>query len=300
MKTTGASQTDSIRSHTYDTVTTYYDIASPDYESWSRNFNMHFGYCKSFANIFFLEKMLNNMNEEVLKRLAIDSGEESIIADLGCGIGTVARYTAKKYPNAKVTAVTISNYQIQQGRKLVEEAGLQDRIYIKNDNFEYLREANETFTHAYALESICHANGAGKELFISEMSRVLKTGGRFCIADGFIKHDKKLPRFFNYLYQKVIKYWALPCFGNINQFKSNLEKYGLTNIKVEEISWRIAPSVTYVPWTCVKFFAKEIWRNKSLRMEKERWYNVYAPVLGMIMGLYMKHFGYYLISGEKA
>ena len=71
------------------------------------------------------------------------------------------------------------------------------------------------------------------------------------------------------------------------------------DIKVEEISLRIAPSVAYVPYTCIKFFIKELWKNKSLRMKKERWNNVYGPLLGMILGLYRKHFGYYIISGKK-
>lgn len=288
-----------ISESTYDKVKTYYNIAGPDYETWSRNFNMHFGYCKSLANIFFLEKMLVNMNEEVLKRLKIDAAEESNIADLGCGVGTVARYAAKKYPFARITGVTIADYQIEKGRSLNEKEGFTNKVVLIKENFEHLHFGNETFSHAYALESACHANGSGKQLFISEMARVLKPGGRFCIADGFLKHDGKLPRFFSFLYKKILKYWALPCFGNIHEFEAGLKENGLDNITIKEISLRIAPSVAYVPWTCIKFFAKEIWKNKGLHMEKERWYNVYGPILGMILGLYRNHFGYYIISGEK-
>jgi MPBQ/MSBQ methyltransferase len=138
-----------------------------------------------------------------------------------------------------------------------------------------------------------------KELFVAEMARILKTGGRFCIADGFLKHDKKLPWLFTKIYRKIIDCWALPCFGNLDEFKNMLAKYGLTEIKTEEISMRIAPSVAYVPWTCIKFFATELWRKKSFKLKKERWNNVIAPVLGMILGLYRKHFGYYIISGVK-
>lgn len=288
-----------VLSNTYSTVKNYYDIAGPDYESWSKDFNMHFGYCKKFTDIFSLEKMLVNMNTAVVNNLHIDPAKPACIADLGCGVGTVARYTARRFPLAKITAVTISDYQIEKGNSLLEKEQLQKQVSLVKDNFENLHFENETFTHAYALESACHANGSSKELFIKQMGRVLKAGGTFCIADGFLKHDKKLPRFFFYLYKKIIKYWALPCFGNINEFEQKLKENGLQNITVREISLRIAPSVAYVPWTCVKFFVKEIWRNKSLRMKKERWYNVYAPVLGMILGLYRKHFGYYIISGKK-
>ena len=61
----------------YSEIRKYYDVAGPDYETWSRNFNMHFGYCKSFSDIFHLERMLVNMNEEVLKQLHIRPDEKA-------------------------------------------------------------------------------------------------------------------------------------------------------------------------------------------------------------------------------
>jgi ubiquinone/menaquinone biosynthesis C-methylase UbiE len=283
----------------YREIKEYYDIAGPDYEVWSRNFNMHFGYCRSFKDIFSLEKMLVNMNDEVLRQLRINPNEKTHIADLGCGVGTVARHAAKKFPLASITGITISDYQIRKGTSLIYKENVSNQVAIVKDNFEELHYEDNFFTHAYALESACHASGDGKENFIAEMARVLKHGGRFCIADGFIKHNNKLPRFFSFLYKKILRYWALPCFGNIQKFEEKLKQYGLTDIRIKEISLHIAPSVAYVPWVSLKFFAREIWKNKGLRMKKERWHNVYGPIVGMILGLYRKHFGYYIISGKK-
>jgi MPBQ/MSBQ methyltransferase len=111
--------------HTSDDITTtpkvygniqdYYNIAGPDYEAWSPNFNMHFGYCKHFMDIFSLEKMLNRMNDEVLGRLQLPADTAIKIADLGCGVGTVARHTAKKYTHAHITGTTIVDYQVEKG-----------------------------------------------------------------------------------------------------------------------------------------------------------------------------------------
>ncbi len=283
----------------YSQIRKYYDVAGPDYESWSPDFNMHFGYCRKFTDIFFLERMLRQMNDEVLKQLSIDPMQPAHIADLGCGVATVARHAAKKFPLASISAITISDYQVEKAHTLNLKEGLEKYVSIVKTNFEALEFDNGSFTHAYALESSCYAEGSGKELFIAEMARVLKQGGRFCIADGFIKHHRKLPCLFRYLYKKIIRYWALPCFGNILDFEDNLKKHGFGNIRIQEITPRIVPSVAYVPWTCIKFFAKEIWKHKSLRLKKERWHNVFAPVLGMILGLHRRHFGYYMISGEK-
>jgi ubiquinone/menaquinone biosynthesis C-methylase UbiE len=214
-------------------------------------------------------------------------------------VGTVARYAANRFPFAKITGITISEYQIEKGTSLINKENLNNQVSVVKDNFESLHYTDNYFTHAYALESACHASGDDKENFISEMARVLKHGGRFCIADGFIKHNKKLPGFFSFLYKKILRYWALPCFGNIQKFEKKLRQYGLTDIRIKEISLNIAPSVAYVPWVSLKFFVKEIWKNRSLRMKKKRWHNVYGPILGMILGLYRKHFGYYIISGKK-
>jgi MPBQ/MSBQ methyltransferase len=283
----------------HENIQEYYDVAGPDYEVWSKNFNMHFGYVRSFTDIFSLEKMLVNMNREVIKGLNINEAEGCHIADLGCGVGTVARYTANKYPRAKITGVTISKFQVDNAQVLIDKEMLRERVSVLDQNFEDLGFPDETFTHAYAIESACHAAGANKELFIAEMARTLKTGGQFCVADGFLKPARKRPALFRYLSKKIIKFWAVPEFAHITEFERSLKAHGFTDVSIREISWHIAPSVLYVPWICIKFFFKEIWRNKTLRMKKERWNNVYAPLLGMILGLHRKHFGYFIITGKK-
>ena len=283
----------------YTSIQDYYTFAGPDYASWSKDLNMHFGYCKRVSDIFFLEKMLYRMNDEVLKRLQITADKKIAIVDLGCGVGTVSRYTAKQFPHAAVTGITIVDAQIKKGTALIKNDCLSEKVELVKDNFENISFAAQSFDRAYAIESACHASGSNKILFVKEIARILKSGGRFCIADGFLKHHKKLPWLFHKIYVKIIKCWALPCFGNINEFIAALQQQGLTRIKVEEISLRIAPSVAYVPYTSLKFLISELWKTKTLRLKKERWNNVIAPMLGMILGLFSNHFGYYLISGEK-
>jgi len=283
----------------YHTVENYYEIAGPVYETWSPHFNMHFGYCRRFRDIFSLESMLQQMNAKVLEELQIDPLQPARIADLGCGMATVARYAAEHYPLSHLVAISIVEKHVAMAKELNKASGLQNQITVCRDNFENLHLSGNNFTHAYAIESACHAASPNKQKFITEMARILKPGGRFCIADGFLKSNQPPSGMFKWLYQKMTGYWAVPGFADINAFRSELEAAGLTNICVKEISYRIAPSVAYVPLVCLKFFVKELWKNKSLRMKKERWHNVYAPLLGMLVGLFRKKFGYYLITGEK-
>ena len=283
----------------YTRICDYYATAGPDYATWSPSFHMHFGYFRRFRDLFSLERMLENMNDIVLEQLRISPAAAVSIADLGCGMATVARYAARKFPRARITGVTIVKEQVEQAIRMNEKAGLAGRVNVLQQNFEDLDVPGERFTHVYAIESACHAHSANKALFIAEMARVLQRGGRFCIADGFLKKKGPRPWLFRWLYQKMTRYWAVPGFATIDDFKAALEAQGLKNIQLREISYRIAPSVLYVPLKCLQFFITELWKNRSLRMKKERWHNVYAPLLGMFVGLYRKQFGYYLVSGEK-
>ena len=50
----------------------FYNEATEDYEFWSKDFNMHFGYFIPFkTNPFKRDSMLNEMNNQVVKRLGI-------------------------------------------------------------------------------------------------------------------------------------------------------------------------------------------------------------------------------------
>ena len=284
---------------TYSDIENYYAVAGPDYEAWSPDFNMHFGYARKWTDIFSLEKMLVSMNETVIDRLGIDPHKNTLIADLGCGVGAVTAYTANRYPAATIKGITIVDYQIQKGNEMLVEKGLDNRAELLNENFERLSFEDEMFDHSYALESACHSSGSSKALFRRELARTLKTGGTFCIADGFLKQGNDRPWLFDKIYKKILACWALPCFGNLDEFVAGLRENGLQEIRVEEISMNIAPSVMHVPRVCIKFLLSELWKNKSLHLKKERWNNVYGPLLGMVLGLFRKHFGYYIISGKK-
>ncbi|MEL7231928.1 MAG: hypothetical protein AAGJ85_05400, partial [Pseudomonadota bacterium] len=85
----------------------YYSEAGMDYEPWSRRFNMHFGYYRWGLNPFNREQMLDEMNHQILDRLALNPDAQTTLADLGCGVGTSARYAIRTLPKTSVIAATI-------------------------------------------------------------------------------------------------------------------------------------------------------------------------------------------------
>lgn len=280
-------------------VVNYYEKASLDYQAWSKDFNMHFGYYKWGKSLFHLEPMLHHLNEEIFGRLQLDKIQLPMVLDAGCGLAASSRYMARKRPDAYFYGVTITPWQINFGEKLNEKEGFADQISLLNADFQEMPIAGEAFDAAFAIESACYADGSDKKRLLNEMGRVLRTGGRFVVADGFLKNTRPLPFGLRHIYQKNMDCWALKELANLEQFVQAMYDAGFINIKVEDVSWKIAPSFLHIPFVFLKFYWNRWIGNDKSPMNQERRNNANAPLWGMLMGLARPYFGYYIISGEK-
>ncbi|MCB0631047.1 MAG: methyltransferase domain-containing protein, partial [Lewinella sp.] len=152
---------------------------------------------------------------------------------------------------------------------------------------------------AFAMESACYAGGENKMDFVRELYRLLKPGGRFVINDGFRKHTGLLPVWLEKIYRKNMECWALSDLADIHAFVAALKLVGFQNIRIEDASWRVAPSFAHIPRVSLHFYWDVLRKGELFKLDHQRRNNALAPALGMIMGLSRKHFGYYIISGEK-
>jgi len=275
----------------------YYSEAGPDYRAWSRRFNMHFGYFRWGVNPFRLESMLDQMNREVLQRLRIAAEQSSQLFDMGCGLGTTARYAARQSPNWLVSGVTIVPWQIEEARRMTADAALDAQVAFLQADYRSTPFADATFDGGYAIESTCYAEGLSKETVIREAARVLKPGARMVFADGFLKRGRRMNPLLDWCYRTICRCWSLDTFADIREFTTCLNNSGFDEVEVEEISWRIAPSVLYVPWVTLRFLVSELFSSQP--MTRERWNNVIAPCLGMVVGLARLKYGYYLVTARK-
>jgi len=270
----------------------FYDEATVDYEFWSKDLNMHFGYYKPLKNsLFSRNTMLNEMNNQVLKRLNISKDKSNLI-DLGCGVGGTMRYALKKYKNLSAFGVTLSEFQVKTGNKLLKNK----RGTIVNENYNNTPFKPNTFNAALAIESLCHS-GHKKES-LQEAHRILKPRGRFVIADAFLKKEETdLCYGSHYAHRRLCDHWSLTNLGSINNVKKDLETIGFKNIKIEDISLRVAPSVLHVPFAIVGFILKKIFTFKPLK--RESLHNLKGSFYALLSGLHLKSFGYYIISCTK-
>lgn len=277
-------------------IVEYYSEAGMDYEPWSRRFNMHFGYFSWGLNPFNREQMLDEMNQQVLQRLALDHEVNQQLIDLGCGVGTTARYAVTQYNNLNVIGATIVPWQIEQANALSTDSCYTNKLQFELMDFCELPLANNSVDGAYAIESSCYDAGKDKRLFLEEAFRTLKPGARLVVADGFTKGQRHT-RLFNYFYRAVCRGWVLEEFAGIDAFVEAMKEIGYEDIQVQDASWRVALSVAFVPWVSLKYFFSQIFGRKDDRHVQMG--HFIAPVYGLFMGLHRKQYGYHIVSGRK-
>ena len=270
----------------------FYNEATEDYQFWSTDFNMHFGYFIPFkTNLFKRDSMLNEMNRQVLERLQLPQ-EKAVLVDLGCGMGGTMRYALRKHKVLTTFGVTLSDFQVRTGNELLEHS----RGTILKENFNHTSFASDSFDGATAIESFCHSGHSTKSF--KEAYRILKQGGKLVIADAFLKKNPDDFGFGSaYSYQKLCNHWSLERLGSIETVKKQLKEVGFSKVKIEDISFRVAPSVLHVPFAIVGFLLKKLFGSESLK--KESLHNLKGSYYALLSGLHMKSFGYYLVTCTK-
>lgn len=281
-----------------DQLVQYYTESGPDYEDWSRNYHMHFGFYRGWSNPFRLESMLQEMSKQVLMRLNINENKAVRLLDVGCGLGATARFAPALFPRVKVTGITLVPWQIEQARQITRAQHLYEQVKFFRLDYTATPFADNTFDGLYAIESMCYAQGLAKADFINEAWRVLKPGQKLVVADGFYKHTKPMGRFMRFCTDRSCRFWAFDTFAGLEACTDSMRETGFLNIHIEEVSWRLVPSLAFVPLVAMKFLFKELFIKKTA-MTRLRWGHVFAPFLGIFVGLARKRFGYYLITATK-
>ena len=291
MKTILTAQLDQSEQNRIEMVD-FYNEATEDYEFWSKDFNMHFGYYIPFkTSPFKRDVMLNQMTNQVISRFNYTNKKATLI-DLGCGMGGSMRYAIKKHKNLTAFGVTLSDFQVKKGNTLLK--GLKGTILKENYNNTSFK--SNSFNSALAIESFCHSGHSKTAL--KEAYRILKPDGKLVIADAFLKKEEtELCYGGKYAYHKLCSHWSLEKLETKNNMVKKLQSVGFTNIKIEDASLRVAPSVLHVPFTIIGFFIKNMIALKGFK--KESLHNLQGSFYALLSGLHMKSFGYYIITCTK-
>lgn len=131
--------------------------------------------------------MLSQGGHESVDRLFSDinlNGKK--VLDVGCGLGGVNIYLAKKY-NVDIIGVDKEPYMIQEAEKLLSEQPypLKGRISLRTlkTPVSLAEFPDNSFDLVYNKEMLFHLPKADKESYVKEMFRVLKPGGKILVSD---------------------------------------------------------------------------------------------------------------------
>ncbi len=89
----------------------------------------------------------------------------------------------------------------------------------------------------------------------------------------------------------------LPELAQVERFTAALERHGFTDVAVEDISWRVAPSALHAPLAVLWFRAKKMLRHEHLSAPSAD--NLRGSLLSEVLGANRLKFAYYLVSATR-
>jgi cyclopropane fatty-acyl-phospholipid synthase-like methyltransferase len=275
-----------------DTINFYRDFW--DYEHY------HFGYYRLGMNPLDLRAMTNAMARSVIRDLGIGRvlPDDATILDLGCGIGGTARLLARMHPKARVIGVTISARQVEIARARSAAEGLADRLTFFVDDFTDLRTVGRPVDGAISIESACHAPDPDKADVIGEAARLVRPGGRLIVADGFRTSSTPLYPLLDRAYRYWCDGWRVPGLADIHRFRAALERHGFRSLQIDDISWRVVPSMAYGVSKAIGTAGLLIAAGKlgDFRKDRHEWMVGFSAAF---LGLNKHKFGYYLVRATR-
>jgi hypothetical protein len=130
------------------------------------------------------------------------------------------------------------------------------------------------------------------------MFRLLKPGGNVVIVDAFRRTPAPLPGMVDRIYRSWCRNWVISELAEISAMRRSLTDQGFTDVSIDEITWRIAPSALQIPFFATGFAIRELWRTR-FRMNSWRIGHILASYASFLMGCWLPGFGYYVVTAKK-
>lgn len=209
----------SAQCRTSEVVDRYYTLCIPFYREFLGD-HWHTGHYLSVGPIGPEDQL--RMELRIAQSAGLGPGCE--VLDVGCGIGGAACHLAR-CTGAHVRGLTPNTAQIELARALAFSEGVQDSVAFDRGSASGLPYPDESFDVVLFFESPCHF--PDRELFLREVRRVLRPGGRLAgedwlAADGLSKADEM-----RYI-RPICETWAIPALGTVTGYAKAMTDAGLS------------------------------------------------------------------------
>ncbi len=153
--------------HHYDVGNEFYRLVLGDAMTYS---------CARFVNpTATLEDAQAAKHDLVCRKLGLRERQGARLLDVGCGWGSMAIHAATTY-GAQVVGITISRAQAELARRRVSEAGLDDRVEIRLQDYREL--GGESFDAISSIGMSEHVGHGQIDEYFSSMRSAVRPGGR--------------------------------------------------------------------------------------------------------------------------
>jgi len=188
-------------------------------------------------NIGYAEQAtdLKSAQAEMCRRTAASLPRPGRWLDVGCGVGGPACLLARENPEVDITGINIvPGHLAAASERAATDQDIRDRVRFQyGDACAMPFTKKDCFDGVYAIETAFHY--ADKDAFAREVARVLRPGGCFACADVVIRPNglRWWERPLLTISHRVI---ASPEMYTVPQWQTALEKAGLTDVRVTDIS----------------------------------------------------------------
>jgi 27-O-demethylrifamycin SV methyltransferase len=218
-----------------ETVGGLYDLMVDMHEGmWDGS--IHYGYWEDENDERGIEAAAAALTEQMITRLAPVDGDR--ILDVGCGLG-VPSFQLARASGVSVVGVSNSRRQIDQANERSRAGGLADRVRFEYADAMALPFEDASFDRAWAVESMLHMPDRGTVL--SEISRVLRPGGRVAVAD--VLQLREVGAEQQKLIDEFNKSNSLCSVITVAEYRRLMERVGLTPDSFDDVTVHTARSV---------------------------------------------------------
>ena len=202
----------------YESVTGVGDLHCGLYDEAELRDHGHLAAQKPEINL----RARRRMTDAVTEPAAIS--EQDHVLDAGCGYGATAIYLAKKH-GCRVTGIGIDRRQLESAGEKAAAAGVAAQVEFLYMNCSHpLAFENASFDVVVNMESACYYSN--RDLFLREVSRILRPGGRFATED-FMAADELSGQNQRAYVEPFCRAWALHSLESQASYTRKLRTVGL-------------------------------------------------------------------------